>query len=146
MPKSPPKKKSTPKKPNGMTLKKIAGKAAQYLQHSKEGKEIDKRKKTLSSELKEYAESLGDQNDTGSFVLELPGGFKVSKVASKTASIDEDSCLDILNKNGLFNRCTKTVVDAKEVEACVSEGLISVEDAKQFTNFKVSYRIDVRGP
>lgn len=145
MPKTPPKR-NTPKKPNGMTLKKIAGKAAQYLRHSKEAKEIDKHKKALSSELKEYAEALGDENDSGSFVLELPGGFKVSKVASNTASIDEDSCLDILNKHGLFQRCTKMIVDAKEVEACVSEGLISVEEAKQFTTFKVSYRIDVRGP
>lgn len=132
------------KKPNGMTIKKVAGVAARYVEHRVQRDAADKEMKKISPELKEFAEALGTKNANGSFVLELPNGINVSKVACHSDKIDSEKAIEVLKKAHVLDRCTRVAIDTAEVERCLEEGLIGVDDVKKFTETTISYRLDVR--
>jgi len=139
-----PKRPKASKKPNGMTLKKVAGRAAMYVEHRSQRDAADAEMKKIAPELKEFAEVLGAENDKGSFILKLANGLTVSKIAVNKDRVDEQAAIEVLKKNHVLDRCTKVSIDIKEVERCLEEGLIGVDDINKFTQTITSYRLDVR--
>lgn len=127
-----------------MTMKKVAGLAARYVAHRGERDSNDKEMKKLAPDLKEYAEALGEKTENGSFKLPLSNGLTVSKISVKKDTIDEAKAIEVLTAAGLLKRCSKTVIDKAEIERCLEEGLLGVDDIAEFNTPKETFRLDVR--
>jgi len=114
-----------------LKLMQLAGKAARYLAINDTVKPLEAEKKGLSSELKEFAKSLGTKEGKG-YALTVPG-FKIGCVVPVSNVVDHQKALAALRKLNLVERCTTTIVDEKALEIAFQEGLIDMEVINSFT-------------
>ncbi len=105
---------------------------------------IETKMKELANIMKEYAESHGTKNDSGSYYCETPSYF-VGKMAKKSISFNQEKAVDFLRKHDLYDAVKVTEsVDESVVEKYIASGAISYADLESITTTKVSYAIDLK--
>jgi len=109
-----------------------------------EKSKLESRLKTLSEDIKSYAEQHGSKNDVGSFYGETDA-FIYGKQAKKSISFNVDKTLDFLKQHELSKAIvTVETLDEKAIEQYVADGRISISDLEDITNTKVIYAVDVK--
>jgi len=130
---------------------------------------IEKRLKELREDMFELAEKEGVADDKGSFTVEFEDGTGYQKQARTSMSIKKDEVIDYAKAVGLHTiiRHDKVIsaeadreevikivekerpdwidiveeVDEEELEKCVLEGLIPMEEFEGLVNRKVTYAL-----
>ncbi len=123
----------------------LEGKVIRYLEARKEETAAKNIKAELSKELKQAAVDLGVE-ENGSHTLELPGGSKIGNIRTVKNKVDPSKAEAVLKNLGIYDRCTKRILDESELERCFQEGLIDMAEIDSFTEEIESFRVDVRGP
>lgn len=119
---------------------------AEYDALSQQIKELDKRKKDLSSKIKDGAIKFGVIDDKGSSYLENEQ-FILGNVAKKSLSFDEDKGVEMLESMGLgdiVDVVTTKTINGDKLDKAVREGRISLNDVESFTIEKVTYSVSVK--
>ena len=112
--------------------------------------DLDKRAKVLRDSLMESAKILGEADDKGHLWMELDE--EINGVAAVLAerrvsqSLNEDRALEVLERLGLTDRCTKMVraVDQDEVMACRYDDLLTDEDLIEMFDQKVTWALRLK--
>ncbi len=117
---------------------------SEYVNLRDNKKKIESRMKTLSEQIKSYAEQFGVKDDKGSYYAECDN-YIYGKQCKKSVSFDEEKALTYFKDKG-FDECIDTVevINEEEVENLINNGDISFEDLESITKTKVSYAIDVK--
>lgn len=130
---------------------------------------IDKRSKELRKDMFELAEKEGVANDKGSFTVEFEDGTGYQKQARTSMSIKKDEVISYAKAVELFSiikyekhisdeadreEVAKIVeaqkpdwvevredIDEEELERCVLEGLIPIEEFEGLVNRKTTYAL-----
>lgn len=126
----------------GVDRDRILGKVVRYDAVRKEVTKLGKEKTDIATELKEAAIEFGNE-DGRSHVLKI-GSYSIANRASVSDDIDTEAALELLEKKGLLEECTKRVLDKEAVQQCVQSGEITVEELDSFMEESVSFKIEVK--
>lgn len=121
--------------------------ATNYDEISSQIKELEKTKKVLADRLKEGAKTLGTEDDKGSFYIEGED-YIIGNVVSKSMSYNLERATPILKKKKIYNDCTETittiVVDDAKLTKLVEQGKITLNEVKDFTDVKETFKVYVK--
>ena len=105
---------------------------------------VEARMKKLSETIKEYAESNGVKNSSGSFVYESPD-FYIEKQAKKSVNFKTEEAIKFLESKKLKDCIVVTKsLNTDVISKHVDSGDLSVEDIEGITETKVTYAVSVK--
>lgn len=112
--------------------------------------ELSARQKQLRDSIMEVIEILGDPDEDGHIWLELDhevnGTTRLQRRRRVTTVFNDERAQDILEKEGLLERCTEMVrvVDEDAVMAALYEGLLTDEQVDAMADHKVVWALHLK--
>lgn len=131
-------------KPKITSLVNIETLVEEYNTLREEKKRIESRMKTLSEDIKGYAETHGSKDDKGSFYCDS-SSYSFGKVAKKSVSFITDKALSFFKTHNMHDaiKIVETI-DEDAVEKYISDGSLSYSDLESITQTKTTYAVDVK--
>ena len=114
-----------------------------YSEISAKIKELEAKKKALSTQIKDLTEKFGVKDDKGSFYYDSDD-FIMGKVCKKSFSLEQETAIKTLHELGLEDCITTVeVVNEDELSKAISNGRITMQSVDSFTKEKVNYSVSV---
>lgn len=120
-------------------------KVAQYNSVTETIKKLDKDKKVLATEIKDYAKANGVKDDKGSFYCENEQ-FIYGATAKKSISLNTEALIAFLKANNLADGVvvTKEVLDEEALDRLIDSGAISADSIEAMTTVKTDYSVSIK--
>lgn len=128
----------------------IAATAASFIRTKDKISKLEAQTKQMRDTLLSFIGRYGVDPGDGNLMIELPrrvlGKKSLVRQVRRSRSFDSDKAESLLKSRGLWDRCTKTVVelDGDEIMACLAEGVLSEEDIEEIMPLKETIALVTR--
>lgn len=128
-----------------LTPEVIEGILEEYQTINDKMKVLDKRKKEIAKLIKEYSNTNGVKNSTGSMYCENDK-FVFGQQARKSVKLNFDRAKDFFMERKLWDRVRviKEDINEDEVEKLVADHLMTMEDLESIVDTKVTYAVSIK--
>jgi len=123
----------------------LVAKFREFISYKRRIDDLTKSQNDLKSELNEYVEEHGEEDDKGHLWVTLPeevdGYVGMQRQRRVSQSLDMDTAIVLLTKKGLAQQCIKSIptIDEDEVMACLYDGKLTEAEVDAMYPKKITW-------